>query len=84
MPTSFDEWIMVSSFRYFLPSGIVFMYLVFYLAKKYGVEMWVGYVSIASMIFVTSLNYYPKLSLISIPLSLGAIYLVDKFSPRES
>lgn len=77
-PTSEEPWIMVSSFRYAYPAFIPIFLAIFLLAKKYKKEELLGYFTIGNMIFVTSLNYYPKLTLIFIPLSFLIFYFMQK------
>jgi hypothetical protein len=77
-PTSPEPWIMVSSFRYAYPIFIPIFLAIFLLSKKYKKEELLGYFVIGNMIFVTSLNYYPKLTLIFIPLSLICFYFLEK------
>ncbi len=81
-PTSEQPWIMVSSFRYAYPAFIPLFLGVFLLAKKYKKEELLGYFTIANMIFVTSLSYYPKLVLVFLPIAIVIMYLVNRKSLR--
>lgn len=77
-PSSAQPWIMVSSMRYSLPSFICLILGIFLLAKKWGKEEFLGYFAIGNMINILSMVYYPKLLLISLPISGIIIYLMDK------
>src|SRR6266568_1576021 len=76
-PTDAHVWIMVSSFRYSFPAFIPLMLGVFLLASKYKKEELLGYVTIASMINVLTMAYYPKLVLVFLPLTLVIVYLLQ-------
>lgn len=78
-PTSEQEWIMVSSFRYSYPVFIPLMLGTFLLAAKYKKEELVGYIAIANMINVITMAYYPKLVLIYLPIAL----LIFLFNSRK-
>lgn len=77
-PTSSQSWIMVSSFRYSFPAFIPLFLGFFLLAQNLKKEEWVGYLSIGSMIMVTSLNYYPKLMLFYMPLAFILFFLLQR------
>ncbi len=77
-PTSYEPWVMVSSFRYSYSIFIPLLVAVFLLAEKYQKEKLIGYFAIANMINVLSMAYYPKLILIYLPLSLLAFYYINK------
>lgn len=78
-PSEKQPWIIVSSFRYSYSAFIPLILTVFLLAKVYKKLDFVYLLSIASMIMVTSFFYYPKLVIIYAPLTLAAIYLIDRY-----
>lgn len=78
--TSEQTWIMVSSFRYSYPTFIPLILGVFLLAAKYKKQAIIGYVSIAGMINVLTMGYYPKLLLAYLPISLLFFYFYLKRS----
>lgn len=79
-PTSAQPWIMVSSFRYSYPTFIPLMLCVFLLSSYFKKEVYLAICSIGSMLMVLTMGYYPKLTLIYLPL---AIYLMYIFEKRE-
>jgi len=77
-PANSQVWIMVSSVRYSIPAFIPLILGVFMVAAKYKKEELIGYVTIANMINVLSMAFYPKLILFYLPVSLLAFYLLDR------
>lgn len=82
-PTSNEEWIMVSSFRYSYPIFIPLILTVFLLANKYHLQNVLGYFVIANMITVLSFSYFPKLIIFFLPLSIICFYFIDNHAKRE-
>lgn len=84
LPTSSEESIMVSSFRYSYPIFIPLILAVFLLANKYNLQTALGYFVIANMIPTLSYAYYPKLILFYLPLSVICIYLIDNHTTKKN
>ena len=78
-PTSYQPWVMVSSMRYSYPTFIPLILCIFILASYYKKEHILGLIAIGNMLMSLSTVYYPKLTLIYIPLSLTIIYLIEKY-----
>jgi hypothetical protein len=83
-PTSEQTWIMISSFRYTIPAFIPLILGVFLLAAKHKKEELLGYIVLANMISTLTMAYYPKLVLLSLPLSLFVVYLLDRTNQSEN
>lgn len=81
-PTSDQEWIMVSSFRYSYPVFIPLILGCFVLAKKFKREANLGYFAIANMLLVTSFVYLPKLIIFYLPITCICYYLLYKFEKK--
>jgi hypothetical protein len=77
-PTSYEPWIMVSSLRYSYTAFIPLILGVFLQAREIKKEVLLGYISLSSMMVVTSLAYHPKLIFIYLPLSLLSFRYVDR------
>jgi hypothetical protein len=77
-PTNSQPWIMVSSFRYSYPVFIMLMLGVFLLGAQYKKEQYIGYISVACMINVLTMAYYPKLLIIYLPLALIIFYFFQR------
>jgi hypothetical protein len=82
-PTGHQPWIMVSSLRYSYPTFIPLILWVFLLMSYYKKEKLLGFISIANMPMVLSMAYYPKLTLIYIPLGFLVKYFFDKYEKRS-
>lgn len=82
-PTSKQPWIMVSSLRYSYPTLIPLLLTVFLLAKDLKKETLLCYFGIANMISVLSMNYYPKLILISLPITAVCIYWLKRYEKEK-
>jgi hypothetical protein len=78
-PTSKQPWIMVSSLRYSYPAIIPLILVVFLIAKQFKKETLLCYFGIANMLSVLSMTYYPKLILISLPITGLSIYFLKKW-----
>lgn len=78
-PSEHQAEVVVSSFRYSYSAFILMILLTFIVAKRYHKLEVLSILSIASMIMVTSFLYYPKLVFIYGPLSLLAVFLLDKY-----
>lgn len=79
-PTGYQPWIMVSSLRYSYPVFIPFFLSIFLLAKQYKKEEILGIFAFINALPVLTMAFYPKLLLITVPLGLGVIYLLDRKS----
>lgn len=69
---------MVSNFRYSLPVFIPLILGVFLLGVNRKKAEFLGYLTIGNMISSLSMAYYPKLILISLPLSLLLIWHLNR------
>jgi hypothetical protein len=81
-PTAHQPWIMVSSFRYSYPMFIPLILSVFLLATYYKKETWLGYFTIANMLPVLTMNYYPKLIFFYLPLAIVGYRLLNKYERK--
>jgi hypothetical protein len=81
-PTDTKSWIMVSSMRYSYTTFIPIILAIFLFAKKYKRMNILIILSIASMIMVTSFNYYPKLVIIYAGLSVFCICIIERYKKR--
>lgn len=81
-PTSYQPWIMVSSFRYSYPACIPLILCIFILAAHYKKETLLGFVSIGSMIMVLSMAYYPKLTPIYLAVAFILNFIFEKNEKR--
>lgn len=81
-PTSEQSWIMVSSLRYSYPAFIPLILCVFLLFTYLKKETLLGYAAIGSMLMVISMTYYPKLTVIYIPLSFLAVFIMNFYASK--
>jgi hypothetical protein len=81
-PTSYEPWIMVSSFRYSYPAFIPLILSMFLLAAHFKKDSWIGYFAIANMLPVLTISYNPKLVLIYLPLAVVSFYLIDRYEKK--
>ncbi len=82
-PTSNQTWIMVSSFRYSLPIFIPLILGVFLMANNHKQKNLLGIFTIANMLDVLSMAYYPKLILFYLPLALLVIFWLNRGNTRK-
>lgn len=78
-PSEKQSWIIVSSFRYSYVTFIPLILGVFLWAKSYSKLQFLSLISIASMIVVSSLMYYPKLTLFYIPAVISMAYVLERY-----
>lgn len=78
-PCSERPEIMVSSLRYSFPAFIPLILGAFIVSSYYKKELLLGLVAVGNMIMVLSMTFYPKLTLIYLPLGFLVIYLMKKF-----
>lgn len=81
-PTDFHPWIMVSSFRYSLPTFIPLILCVFLLASYYKKDVMLGIIAIGSMLMVLPMAFYPKLSFLYLSLAFILMYVIKKYEKK--
>lgn len=77
-PTNSQPWIMVSSFRYSLPTFIPLILGVFMVCNYYKKDILLGFSAIGSMLMVLTMSYYPKLTIFYILLAFILMYIIEK------
>lgn len=83
-PTSPQDWIMVSSFRYSLPVFIpLLLGLCLLFERKFKKMELLGYLIIGTMVVFLSTPYHPKLVLFSLPIGFLFIYIFSRMSQRR-
>ena len=75
LPSSMEEHIAVSVFRYSYSAFVLFILCVFLIAQKYKKVVLLSLIALSNIFIIGfPLFYYPKLVFIYIPLTLGLIY----------
>lgn len=77
-PTDYHSWIMVSSFRYSLPTFIPLVLCVFLLFAHFKKDVWLGFLAIGSSLMVLTMSYYPKLTILYLLVALILMYGIEK------
>jgi len=77
-PTSYQPWIIVSSFRYSYPIFIPLILCVFILCSAYKKEVYLGYFAVANMLCTLTFAFYPKLILLYLPLFILVVLIIEK------
>jgi len=87
-PTNSQPWIMVSSFRYSLPTFIPLILCVYLLANQNKKVVFLGFCAIGSMLMVLTMSYYPKLTILYLVVAFIVMFVIEKnekkYIPKNS
>lgn len=82
-PSYYEEWNMVSSFRYSYPVFIPLILSTFIFMSHINKEEYLGYFIIANIFPALTMSYYPKLLVIYGGIFILCYVLIERFAPRE-